>query len=183
MYDFHSRLVEQSFYSELSKIAGVTPSEIVSSFRESQALRQAARPDLLQKLRPGTGSLVKAVGQRITGAVEGLRTSSKATRGLEEIMQGTRPGAAKNIHEENAALRTQGAVREAERQLHGPGLTGKEPGQQPKPSFFSGKPSASTSPTQHATLRNIAFGAGAGTVGVLGAQHYIKSKQQQQTYG
>lgn len=177
-HDTHGRFIAQAFYTELEKIAyAMHPGDIAKLVSENAALRKAARPDLLQKLRPGTGSLFEAIGDRVKGAVGGMRTKGKATEALSGMARDANPEAAKNIFEQNEALKRLGSVREAERALHGPGLTGVE-----RPpaggGFFGGMPSPSKG--QHSTLRNVAFGAGLGAGGLAAGQMYLNSTQEPQ---
>lgn len=166
-FDTRGRLVAQVFYSELEKIAA-SAGDIASLLLQNRALREAAKPDLIQKLKPGTGSLFEAVGDRFRGWKAGRLAESEARKDLSNIVAQNNPNAAKTIQEQNEALRRIGEVRAAERQIYDTST----------PSFFGAKKAPEPAQSKGiSTLKNVAFGVGAGAAGLGGLQMYLNSRQ------
>lgn len=186
------QIVAHAMFSELEKIArsapsallgaaskAITdPSELAHAFQSLESLRGAANPDLLQKLRPGTGSLFEAIGDR----ARNFMASRNARRGAVAQLGAMRPPMSgfKNQLEEADSLRRMGAIRDAERSIHGPGLFNRAPTQ--APGFFQQAQGVAAGAGRNTSLRNVAFGAGAGAAGLLAAQHYMSQPQQDMAY-
>lgn len=192
MEALRGQLVAHSMFSELEKIAKSVPGgmlgavsktisdprDLAHAFQSLESLRGAANPDLLQKLRPGTGSFFEAVGDKAKNFLGSLNAKRKATSQLAGMRPPTSGFA--NQLEEADALRRMGAIREAERGIHGPGLFGRTP--TASPGFFQQAGSVAAGAGRNTSLRNVAFGAGAGATGLLAAQYYMNQPSDQMAY-
>jgi hypothetical protein len=176
-YDVRGRLIAHTFFSELEKIAFAsdipTPADIAERVNTTNALRQQADPDLLQKLRPGTGSFFQALKDKAQNQWRKHMLKSEGQTALDNL----RPSLGKglNFEDEARALRQMGEIRAAEKALHGSG--GKSPFD-----YFrrTAADAASSSPRP---LRNLAFGVGLGAAGLLAGQHYLRKRREQQEMG
>jgi len=169
-FELHGRVVAQAFFLELEKIAMADPMDIVHGLRANQALRSAASPSLVQKLKPGTGSFFGAVKDKVRLHLKGRNVRKSAIKDLDSASKYT-PGA--DDIEDNANLARAARGREAEHELHG------KPGES---SFFGGKKKKEPVRGHRARLRDLAFGAGIGGAGVIGTSMYLKGGQAEPGY-
>lgn len=178
-FDTRGRLVAQVFYSELEKIArSSTAGEIASLLMENRALREAAKPDLIQKLKPGTGSFFGAVADRFRGWKAGRNTEGLAQEALADIVSQNNPNAARSIQEQNEALRRLGEVRAAEQQIYAP----RTPSAVSGTSFFGSSSPQVPASSGMSTLKSVGFGVGAGAAGLGALQMYLNNRNAEPTY-
>lgn len=177
------QVIAHSFYSELEKIATwVEADDLARAALANRAARQAAKPDLVQKLKPGTGSLFKAVGERFKLHRTGKKLDARVQGGLDQLRN---PGAEadpeleqlyRDLKKDTDALGSAARVRKAENKLYG-----QDTASRPPPSPESVHPGKEETP-RSSRVRNVAFGTGLGAAGVLGGQYYLKRKQQEPVY-
>lgn len=196
-YDTRGRLVAQVFFTELEKISASRTQKIVDVVLQNRELARQLEPDLVEKLRPGTGSFLYALlDRRAARKID----SSVADRGLSELDE-MRRKLMKNLESTNDQRRRN---RILNRLIEIKGAQQQVRSGRAKFDWNSGAPSPSPIPVTPpppvappvtppvappvtppvafgpSGARNIAFGAGLGAAGLLGTQYYMNQPESPQ---
>jgi len=183
-YDTRGRLVAQAFYTELEKISSDRVRRIVDVVNQNRDLARRLEPDMAEKLKPGTGSLFFAWLDRKKARKLSTEVENRAVADIKRMRADLmRDLSSASADERLDRMKKLVRLKEAEDEVRygtsgfkGGWGTSQQPAvaQTPTPQV----PEAAV-PAPPSTARNIAFGAGLGAAGLLGAQYYLSQPQPQ----